>query len=76
MSTRGRARLPGTPCWADLGAGNVGAARVFYSGLLGWSIPAGRPEQGGYSMCQVAGRAVAGIGPRTGGPEGPGAWTT
>jgi predicted enzyme related to lactoylglutathione lyase len=76
MVTRDTAWLPGTPCWADLSADDVGRARAFYSGLFGWNIPPGPPEAGGYSMCEVAGRAVAGIGPKMGAPDAPVAWTT
>jgi predicted enzyme related to lactoylglutathione lyase len=76
MVTRDTAWRPGTPCWADLSADDVGRARAFYSGLFGWNIPPGPPEAGGYSMCEVAGRAVAGIGPKMGAPDAPVAWTT
>jgi predicted enzyme related to lactoylglutathione lyase len=76
MVTRDTAWRPGTPCWADLSADDLGRARAFYSGLFGWSIMPGPPEAGGYSMCEMAGRAVAGIGPKMGAPDAPVAWTT
>jgi uncharacterized protein len=76
MVTRDTAWPPGTPCWADLSADDLGRARAFYSGLLGWNIPPGPPEMGGYSIADVAGRAVAGIGPKMGAPDAPVAWTT
>ena len=71
MVTRDTAWRPGTPCWADLSADDVDRARAFYSGLFGWNIPPGPPEAGGYSMGEMAGRAVAGIGPKMGAPDAP-----
>jgi predicted enzyme related to lactoylglutathione lyase len=76
MVTRDMAWPPGTPCWADLGADDVGRARAFYAGLLGWTIPPGPPEAGGYAVARLGGRAVAGLGPPTGAPGAPAAWTT
>src|SRR5215469_820892 len=76
MVTRDTAWRPGTPCWVDLSADDTSRARAFYSGLFGWNITEGPPETGGYSMCEVNGRAVAGIGPKMGPPESPVAWTT
>lgn len=75
MATRDTAWAPGTPCWVDLGADDVDKAIAFYQALLGWQIERGGPETGGYSMCLVDGKAVAGIGPRQN-PEAPVAWTT
>jgi uncharacterized protein len=66
----------GTPCWVDLGVGDIPKAMAFYSGLFGWDIQQGGPETGGYSMAHAGGRAVAGIGPKMGPPEAPSAWTT
>ncbi|HVB42250.1 MAG TPA: VOC family protein [Streptosporangiaceae bacterium] len=66
----------GTPCWVDLGADDVARATAFYATLFGWETQAGPPESGGYVMCQVHGRPVAGIGPKMGPPEAPTAWTT
>jgi hypothetical protein len=76
MVTRDTAWPPGTPCWADLSAEDVGRARAFYAGLFGWQVPPGPPEAGGYSIAELDGRAVAGIGPKMGPPESPVAWTT
>jgi predicted enzyme related to lactoylglutathione lyase len=76
MVTRDTAWPPGTPCWADLSADDVSQARAFYAGLFGWTINEGPPETGGYSMCEVNGRAVAGIGAKMGPPDAPVAWTT
>lgn len=66
----------GTPCWVDLSADDVARATAFYSTLFGWDIQVGPPEAGGYAMCEVQGKPVAGIGPKMGSPEAPTAWTT
>jgi hypothetical protein len=51
-------------------------AKAFYSGMFGWEIFDGPPEAGGYSMCQIDGRQVAGIGPKMGPADMPTFWTT
>jgi hypothetical protein len=51
-------------------------AKAFYSALFGWKITDGPPEAGGYSMCEVDGRQVAGIGPKMGPADMPTFWTT
>jgi predicted enzyme related to lactoylglutathione lyase len=51
-------------------------ARAFYSRVFGWNIQEGPPEAGGYSMCEVGGQPVAGIGPKMAGPGAPTVWTT
>jgi uncharacterized protein len=66
----------GTPCWVDLGTDDVARATTFYSTLFGWDTQVGPPEAGGYVMCQIQGKAVAGIGPKMGPAEVPTAWTT
>jgi uncharacterized protein len=66
----------GTPCWVDLGTDDVARATTFYSTLFGWDTQVGPPESGGYVMCEIQGRAVAGIGPKMGPAEVPTAWTT
>lgn len=66
----------GTPCWVDLSADDVARATTFYSSLFGWDTQVGGPETGGYVMCEVQGKAVAGIGPKMGSPDAPNAWTT
>jgi hypothetical protein len=76
MVIRDTAWPAGTPCWVDLGVGDIGKARAFYSGLFGWEVQEGPPESGGYSMCELKGRPVAGIGPKMGPDEMPAAWTT
>jgi len=66
----------GTPCWADLGVDDVSKAKTFYTTLLGWAAQEGPPEAGGYMLCELQGKAAAGIGPKMGGPDQPNAWTT
>jgi len=57
----------GTPCWVDLQVDDLAKAQAFHEALFGL---------GGYIMCEVQGRPVAGIGPKMGPPETPNAWTT
>ncbi|MFE6688589.1 VOC family protein [Streptomyces sp. NPDC057743] len=52
---------PGTPCWVDLSAPDQQAAIDFYCDLLGWTGEIGPPEVGGYAVCQLNGKPVAGI---------------
>ncbi|MFD8317510.1 VOC family protein [Kitasatospora purpeofusca] len=70
---------PGTPCWVDLMASDQQAALDFYRDLFGWQGEVGPPEFGGYAVCSLNGRPVAGIMARSG-PEGqplpPVSWTT
>ncbi|WP_395294923.1 VOC family protein [Kitasatospora hibisci] len=70
---------PGTPCWVDLMASDQQAALDFYRDLFGWQGEVGPPEFGGYSVCSLNGKPVAGIMAQTA-PEGqpvpPVAWTT
>jgi len=66
---------PGTPSWVDLGTPDIDATVAFYSGLFGWQIEEGPPEAGGYRMCMLGDKPVAGMGPLMG--EGqPSAWST
>ncbi|HEX3788170.1 MAG TPA: VOC family protein [Pseudonocardiaceae bacterium] len=76
MVSRDTAWPAGTPCWVDLGVDDVVKARTFYSGLFGWDVQQGPPESGGYQMCEIDHRPVAGIGPKMGSPQAPAAWTT
>ncbi|MEV4616733.1 VOC family protein [Kitasatospora sp. NPDC049258] len=69
----------GTPCWVDLTAADQQAALGFYRDLFGWQGEIGPAELGGYAVCSLNGRAVAGIGPQLapdGLPQPPVAWTT
>ena len=74
MVTRDTAWAPGTPCWVDLGVTDIPKAKAFYSALFGWEIQDGPPEAGGYSMCEIGGQHVAGIGSSQG--DMPIFWTT
>ncbi len=74
MVTRDTAWPPGTPCWVDLGVTDIPKARAFYSALFGWEIQDTPPEAGGYSMGEIAGQPVAGIGASQG--DMPIFWTT
>jgi len=73
---------PGTPCWADLIVPDQQAALDFYRDLFGWQGEIGPPETGGYSVCTLHGKPVAGI-MKAMNPDGsipdpapPVAWTT
>jgi predicted enzyme related to lactoylglutathione lyase len=63
----------GMPCWADISVPDLDAARAFYSAVVGWDVPPGNPDFGGYTIASFGGHAVAGIGPIMG--EAPTAWT-
>jgi uncharacterized protein len=76
MTTRDTPWPDGTPCWADLGAPDVAKARKFYSDVFSWTVQPGGPEAGGYSVAELNGRGVAGVGPKMGPPEAPTMWMT
>ncbi|MGH3262486.1 MAG: VOC family protein [Trebonia sp.] len=76
MVTRDTPWPDGTPCWVDLGTGDIRKAIGFYSTQFGWDIEQGGPEVGGYSMAKLGGRNVAAIGPLMGPPGTPSAWVT
>lgn len=62
------------PVWVDLSSSDPAASREFYSKLFGWSVEvAPDPQYGGYALAKIAGKDVAGIGPKQS-PEGPTAW--
>ncbi|MFJ2864227.1 VOC family protein [Kitasatospora sp. NPDC087314] len=69
----------GTPCWVDLMAKDQQAALDLYRDLFGWQGQVGPAEFGGYAVCELNGRAAAGIGPAMA-PEGmptpPTVWTS
>ncbi|MFJ8333373.1 VOC family protein [Streptomyces sp. NPDC094437] len=73
---------PGTPCWVDLMVPDQQAALDFYRDLFGWQGEVGPPESGGYALCTLEGRPVAGImaamnpDGSTPDPMPPAAWTT
>ncbi|MEM9135343.1 MAG: VOC family protein [Actinomycetota bacterium] len=65
----------GTPSWIDLGSPDIEASAGFYGGLFGWTVEEeSGPEAGGYRMCTLGGKAVAGLGPQQN--PGPPLWTT
>ncbi|MFF2078708.1 VOC family protein [Kitasatospora sp. NPDC058162] len=71
--------VTGTPCWVDLMAQDQQAALDFYRDLLGWQGQPGPAEFGGYAVCELNGKAAAGIGPAMapeGAPEPPTVWTS
>jgi uncharacterized protein len=76
MVTRDTPWPDGTPCWVDLGTGDIQKAVSFYSSQFGWDIQRGGEEVGGYSMATLDGRNVAGIGPNMSQPDAPSAWST
>jgi uncharacterized protein len=63
---------PGVPSWVDLGTPDVERAAEFYAGLFGWNCPEGPPEAGGYRVCDIDGKSVAGLGPQQN--PGPTVW--
>jgi len=73
--TRDTAWPEGTPCWVDLGVGDIPQAISFYRAEFGWDAQQGGPETGGYAMALLDGRPVAGIGPKMGPPDTPTVWT-
>lgn len=65
----------GTPTWMDLMTPDLERTRDFYSALFGWTYLIGPEESGFYSMCQLNGRMVAGIGLKPKGAPYPTAWS-
>ena len=62
------------PIWLDLSSSDAAGSRDFYSKLFGWNIEVNPdPQYGGYGMAKIAGKDVAGIGPKMS-PEAPNAW--
>ncbi|MEU9335548.1 VOC family protein [Streptomyces sp. NPDC048290] len=69
----------GTPCWVDLMAQDQRQALDFYRDLFGWQGSPGPAEFGGYAVCELHGKAVAGIAPAMaseGQPAPPTVWTS
>jgi predicted enzyme related to lactoylglutathione lyase len=64
----------GVPSWVDLGTSDIDAAARFYGALFGWEAPEAPPEAGGYRVCTLRGRPVAGLGPQMN--PGPPVWAT
>ena len=65
----------GVPSWVDLGSPDLAKSREFYGALFGWNCPEGPPEAGGYSVCDLGGKTVAGLGPQMN-PDMPPVWMT
>lgn len=65
----------GVPSWVDLGSPDLPKSREFYGALFGWNCPEGPPEAGGYSVCDLGGKTVAGLGPQMN-PDFPAMWMT
>jgi predicted enzyme related to lactoylglutathione lyase len=65
----------GVPSWVDMGSEGLTKAREFYAGLFGWNCPEGPPEAGGYTVCDLHGKTVAGLGPQMN-PSAPPNWLT
>ena len=65
----------GVPSWVDMGSADQDRAKEFYSRLFGWNTPPGPPEAGGYTVCDIDGKTVAGLGPNMN-PATPPHWST
>lgn len=54
---------PGEFCWVDLSSKDIAEAEAFYAAVFGWKTDR-QDTQGGppYSMCELAGLSVAGLG--------------
>jgi predicted enzyme related to lactoylglutathione lyase len=63
MSLRTSPWPAGVPCWADLMAPDVAAAKEFYGAVLGWAFEDTEAEYCGYTIATAHGAAAAGIGP-------------
>lgn len=74
MTTRTDPWPPGTPCWVDLSAPDVPAARDFYGNVFGWTFVDTGEEYGHYTLARTRDLNAAAIGPIM--AEGqPSAWT-
>jgi predicted enzyme related to lactoylglutathione lyase len=65
----------GVPSWVDMGSPDLAKAKEFYGGLFGWNCPDGPAEAGGYTVCDLGGKTVAGLGPQMN-PDAPPHWMT
>jgi hypothetical protein len=59
-----------------MGAPDIAKAREFYRDVFSWTVQPGGPETGGYSVAELNGKGVAGLGPKMGSPEAPAMWMT
>ena len=65
----------GVPSWVDLGTADTGEdGRVLLRRCSGGTCSTGPPEAGGYSIAELRGRPVAGLGPQQN--PGPPYWST
>jgi predicted enzyme related to lactoylglutathione lyase len=70
------AYLDGEPCWVDVLAADMEAAKRFYGDVFGWTFESAGPEFGHYTRAVLNGRAVAGISPPPPGDDTPpAAWS-
>jgi uncharacterized protein len=68
--------IDGEPCWADVLAADLPAAKRFYGALFDWTFNETAMDFGQYVMAERNGKVVAGISPPPPGPEQPPlAWT-
>jgi hypothetical protein len=58
-----------------MGSPDLAKAKEFYTGIFGWTCPEGPAEAGGYSVCELRGKTVAGLGPQMN-PAVPPNWCT
>src|SRR5262249_10033396 len=69
----------GNFCWFELGSSDQGAAKEFYTKLIGWSFTDSRMGEGmgDYTMFKIDGKDVAGLFQLSGPMEGvPPYWAT
>ncbi|MFD9124106.1 VOC family protein [Kitasatospora sp. NPDC059571] len=57
--------VPGSPCWVDLGAPDVGKAVAFYRAVFGWEATPMGEEAGDYTVFRKDGKIVAAVGALT-----------
>jgi predicted enzyme related to lactoylglutathione lyase len=65
----------GVPSWVDVSSPDLAKTAAFYSALFGWDCPEGAAEFGGYRVCTLRGKPVAGMAPLMD-PAAPRSWTT
>ena len=62
MTVRDTPWPDGTPCWVDIAVPDIAQAREFYGPVVGWTFADTGEEFNHFTICQVEGRAAAGIG--------------
>ncbi len=63
MSIRTSPWTHGIPCWMDVSASDIDAAKLFYAGIFGWSYSDQGEQFGGYHIADRDGHATAGVAP-------------